>query len=801
MKFSQIDQITTGDFQQVSSDVEIRDLVTDTRNIAVGQGVVFFAIEGKNHDGHQFVSDAYTSGARCFVVEKPVKLPEDASVFIVNQSLDALQDLAKAHRAQFNYPVVAVTGSNGKTIVKEWLAQMLDYKYSIVKSPKSYNSQLGVPLSVWQMSGHHNVAIFEAGISRKGEMGKLESIIKPSVGIFTNIGEAHNAGFDSHLEKAREKAQLFKGTKKIIYCEDHKVVKEALTSFYSADRLVGWSISENKGRKFKVKIGEQELDLRLKFTDHASVENCVHCAVTLHVFGFGVELIQQRLDTLSTVKMRLEMKQAVNRSYIIDDTYNNDLYGLEIAISFLNSQKQRTKKTVILSDLYQTGLDQKVLYRKVDNLLKANKVQRLIGVGAEISAAQDAFTLESNFYPDTESFLSSDLNIHDEIVLIKGARDFKFERIVDRYEYKVHGTVLEVNLEKVTNNLNYYRSKLKEETKIMVMVKAFAYGGGNFEIANLLQYHKVDYLGVAYTDEAVELRKNGVHLPIMIMNASMDSFRLIKEYNLEPEIYSLEQFYDFTDYFENEEVVPAIHIKLETGMNRLGFKENELNMLIDQLKVNKDIKVKSIFSHLAGSEDPRHKEFTVKQVSRFEQMSLKVMDALWYKPMRHIVNSGGISRYPEYQFDMVRLGIGLYGFDPSQSDDGQVQPIGTLKSFVSQVKLIPAGESIGYGRAGFAQSDMQIAVVPIGYADGYIRAFGNGKGQMMINGSLVSTVGNICMDMTMIDVTDVKVKSGDEVIVFGENPTIKDLSDWIGTIPYEILTNISQRVKRVYSSE
>lgn len=802
MKFSEVDKITQGQLIQSTTDVEIRDLVTDTRNISVGQGVVFFAIEGKNHDGHQFVREAYDTGVRCFIVEKDVKLPSDSNILKVPNAVAAMQALVKTHRVQFNYPVVAITGSNGKTIVKEWLAQMLDYKFSIVKSPKSYNSQLGVPLSVWQMSDHHNVGIFEAGISTVDEMNKLEAIIKPSVGIFTNIGEAHNAGFESQQQKALEKAKLFKDTKKVIYCADHEVVESALKESVSNDRLVAWKVTEQKGRKYNIQINNGDaIELRLKFSDHASVENSLHCAVALFVFGFGIDLIQQRLDTLSTIRMRLEMKQGVNRSYIIDDTYNNDLYGLEIALSFLNNQKQRVKKSLILSDLYQTGLDQKALYQKVDGLLKANGVKRIVGVGPEISSARDMFTIEASFFDTTQDFLDSDFTIQDEIVLIKGARDFKFEQVVDRYEYKVHGTVLEVNLESVVNNLNYYRSKLTDQTKVMVMVKAFAYGGGNFEIANLLQFHKVDYLGVAYTDEAVELRKNGIHLPIMVMNASLDSFRLIKEYNLEPEIYSLEQFYDFMDFFENEDAIPAIHIKLETGMNRLGFKENELTMLIDQLKMNKDIKVKSIFSHLAGSEDPRHREFTDRQVARFEVMSQRIMDALWYTPMRHIVNSAGISAYPQYHFDMVRLGIGLYGYDPCQTDNGQVHAIGTLKSHVSQIKQIPAGESIGYGRLGFAQTDMQIAIVPIGYADGYLRAFGDGKGSMLVNGQLVSTVGNVCMDMTMVDVTGLKVKSGDEVTVFGENPSIKQLADWIGTIPYEILTNISQRVKRVYRAE
>ena len=801
MKFSELEGVVSGSFIQFAHDIVVRELATDTRNLAIGQGVVFFASVGANHDGHSYLRDAYDRGVRAFVVEKEVKLPADASILLVDRAISVLQQLAAHHRSQFRYPVVGITGSNGKTIVKEWLAQMLDNRYSIVKSPKSYNSQLGVPLSVWQMSDHHNVGIFEAGISTVGEMENLAKIIKPTVGIFTNIGEAHNAGFSSREEKIREKTRLFSDCQKVICCATHEGVVAVLEEVLDKEVLVKWSVAEQNGKRVVLDVNGARLTLRLKFKDQASVENCLSCATALHVFGFGQDIIQQRLDTLSTVKMRLEMKQATNRSYVIDDTYNNDLYGLEIAISFLGSQKQRTKKALILSDLYQTGLDRKALYRRVDDLLRSNKVKRLIGIGKEISAAADVFSVEASFFSSTDQFLQSDFLIQDEIVLVKGARDFQFERIVDALEHKVHGTVFEVSLENVVNNLNFYRSKLSEQTKVMVMVKAFAYGGGNFEIANLLQYHKVDYLGVAYTDEAVELRKNGIHLPIMIMNASMDSFRLIKEYNLEPEIYSLEQFYDFTDYFDGDESVPAIHIKLETGMNRLGFKDNELPLLIEQLKMNKDIKVRSIFSHLAGSEDPRHREFTKQQVGRFVEMSDQLMANLWYKPLRHIVNSGGIVHFPEYHFDMVRLGIGLYGYDPTGQDKGAILPIGTLKTHISQVKRIPAGESIGYGRVGFAQSDMQIAIVPIGYADGYVRAFGNGVGKMSIDSHLVPTVGNVCMDMTMLDVTGLKVKSGDEVVVFGYRPTISELADWIDTIPYEILTNISQRVKRIYTTD
>lgn len=802
MKFSGLSQSCKGKMLQLPLDIQIQGLAFDSRQISIRSGVVFFAIGGQNHDGHQFINDAYDKGVRLFVIEKEVKPKADASYFLVEDAIAAMQGLAKSHRAEFNYPVIGITGSNGKTIVKEWLAQMLDDQFDIVKSPKSFNSQLGVPLSVWAMGDHHNLGIFEAGISEVGEMQRLEQVIQPTLGIFTNIGEAHNAGFKDLTEKAKEKAKLFSNCRKVVYCAKHKLVEKALAETVSdSTQLIPWAVTEQKGKKYVVDVLDNALTFYLKYDDPASVENILHCTAMLVALGYDQEFIQLRLNRLSSIKMRLEMKQAINRSYVIDDTYNNDLYGLEVALDFLARQNQRSKKTVILSDLYQTGLSSDALYQRVSELLQKHNIQKFVGIGQEINQSSSKFHIPSKFYQTTEEFLEVGYSPNDEIVLVKGARDFEFELIVNSMEQKAHGTILEVNLENLIHNLNYYRSKLEPQTKIMVMVKALAYGGGNFEIANLLQFHKVDYLGVAYADEAVELRKNGIHIPIMIMNVSPTSFRLLKEYNLEPEIYSLDQLIDFLDYFENMQDLPAIHIKLETGMNRLGFTESNLQRLIEQLKLNKHLKVRSIFSHLAGSEDPRHADYTKQQGERFERMSQSIMENLWYTPMRHLVNTGGIANYPDLHFDMVRLGIGLHGFDPTQTEQGKLKIVSTLKCNVSQVKKIAAGESIGYGRSGFAKTDTTIAIVPIGYADGYLRAFGNGTGHMMINDQLVPTIGNVCMDMTMVDVTGLDVKSGDEVVVFGEKPNISELAEWIKTIPYEILTNVSQRVKRVFLSE
>ncbi|WP_422361383.1 bifunctional UDP-N-acetylmuramoyl-tripeptide:D-alanyl-D-alanine ligase/alanine racemase [Reichenbachiella sp.] len=802
MKFSGLSKSCKGKMLQLPLDIQIQGLAFDSRQISVRSGVVFFAIAGQNHDGHQFINDAYDKGVRLFVIEKEVKLKADASYFLVEDAIAAMQGLAKTHRAEFNYPVIGITGSNGKTIVKEWLAQMLDDQFDIVKSPKSFNSQLGVPLSVWAMGEHHNLGIFEAGISEVDEMERLQQVIQPTLGIFTNIGEAHNAGFKDLAEKAKEKAKLFSNCQKVVYCAKHELVEKVLeTTVSDSTQLISWKVTDQKGKKYVLDVLNSSFTFYLKYDDPASVENILHCTAMLVALGYDQEFIQLRLNRLSSIKMRLEMKQAINRSYVIDDTYNNDLYGLEVALDFLTRQNQRSKKTVILSDLYQTGLSSDALYQRVSELLQKHNIQKFIGIGKEIIQSSSKFHIPSKFYQTTEEFLKAGYSPNDEIVLVKGARDFEFELIVNSMEQKAHGTILEVNLENLIHNLNYYRSKLEPETKIMVMVKALAYGGGNFEIANLLQFHKVDYLGVAYADEAVELRKNGIHIPIMIMNVSPTSFRLLKEYNLEPEIYSLDQLIDFLDYYENMQDLPAIHIKLETGMNRLGFTESNLQRLIEQLKLNKHLKVKSIFSHLAGSEDPRHEDYTRQQGERFERMSQSIMENLWYTPMRHLVNTGGIANYSDLHFDMVRLGIGLHGFDPTQSEQGQLKIVSTLKCNVSQVKKIAAGESIGYGRSGFAKADTTIAIIPIGYADGYLRAFGNGTGHMMINDQLVPTIGNVCMDMTMVDVTGLEVKSGDEVVVFGEKPSISALAEWIKTIPYEILTNVSQRVKRVFLSE
>lgn len=802
MLFSELEDICKGEVLRISEDREITDLCIDSRKLSIHAGSVFFAIGGVNHDGHKYIEEATEKGIRLFVVEKDMRHETSASMIKVDSSIEALQRLVAFHRAQFDIPVIGITGSNGKTIIKEWLSTLLNRKYNIAKSPKSYNSQVGVPLSVWQLNNHHTLGLFEAGISKVDEMINLEKIIKPSIGIFTNLGEAHNEGFESQQQKAHEKAMLFKSCEKVIYKKGNAHIEVALNEIgIGEDRRIGWEVANEEEDTIIIKFDDQELELSFKFNDPSSIENAIHCAVLMKYLKYWDLDILKGINSLSSVKMRLELKQATGRSYVIDDTYNNDLHGLEIALDFLNRQNQRPKKSVILSDILQSGMDETALYKKVDFLLKKNGISRFTGIGEAINRQKGVFSVPADFFKTTDDFLSSNYRLQDEIVLVKGARDFRFERIVDVLESKVHGTVLEINLENIIRNLDFYRTKLKPGTKIMAMVKAFAYGGGNFEIANLLQYHKVDYLCVAYVDEAVELRKHGIYIPIMIMNPSPSSFRLLKEYNLEPEIYSLDLLHEFLDYFTDTEKIPGIHIKLETGMNRLGFATQEIEKLIQILEVNKELKVKSIFSHLAGSESPVHEEFTKNQGKAFEAMSQQLLDALWYHPLLHLVNTGGISRYDEYHFDMVRLGVGLYGYDPTELEQDMLSPASTLKSNISQIKKIAKGETIGYGRRGKADADMRIGIVPIGYADGYLRAFGNGVGRMLVNEKLVPTIGNICMDMTMLDLSNVEAKGGDAVVIFGERPMVKDLADAINTIPYEVMTNVGERVRRVFHSE
>jgi Alr-MurF fusion protein len=808
IKFSQLEKITNGTNLLYADDRQINTLCVDSRKATEDGGTLFFAIKGDRNDGHDYLRSLHKIGVRQFVVErapKDLKLFTDSNIILVRSSIEALQSIANFHRSQFLIPVIGITGSNGKTIVKEWLFQILSKDRSVVKNPGSYNSQIGVPLSVWQMRAHHQLGIFEAGISRPDEMKNLEKVIKPTIGIFTNIGSAHSEGFPNIETKIKEKLKLFEHVDYLIYCSDHESLQSIISE--SGIRTFAWGSVGNPN--VLVKITGTQCDLRynnesytfqLYSADKASQENCLHCVALMLSLNYSFPEIQERLRELRSIPMRMELKEGINQCQIIDDTYNNDLGGLEIALQFLSHQHQKKKKRVILSDILESGLDEAELVQRISLLISRSNIQLFIGIGPVLSGYKSFFSPSSRFYSSTDEFLKTfDFDeLNNEIILVKGARTFAFEKIVNHIQRKVHGTVMEIDLDSVIHNLNYFKSLLKPSTKIMVMVKAFGYGSGSIEIANILQYHKVSYLGVAYADEGVDLRRNNIRIPIMVMNPSEDSFDSIFTYDLEPEVYSMRIFNALLRFLEGRPC--KIHLKLDTGMHRLGFEEAEISEVIDLLKSNANITVASIFSHLAGADESTHDNFSQDQFSRFTSWAERISGSIGYKPLYHVLNSPGILRLGHLQLDMVRLGIGLYGVDPTNEGFRELRPVATLKTLVSQVKHIKKGETIGYGRRGHAEKDSTIATIAVGYADGFSRAFSRGVGEVLIRGKKAKVIGNVCMDMTMIDVTGLNVMEGDEVILFGKDFPIQEIASRINTIPYEILTNTSERVKRIFIS-
>ncbi|WP_316809790.1 bifunctional UDP-N-acetylmuramoyl-tripeptide:D-alanyl-D-alanine ligase/alanine racemase [Pedobacter heparinus] len=794
------------------NDAIISNLVIDSRSVIDPEYSLFFALKGQR-DGHDFLKDAYASGIRNFVISdaRYKDLFADASMLVVPDVLAALQALSKYKRNQYDLKVLGITGSNGKTIVKEWLYQLLATDFNIIRSPKSFNSQIGVSLSVWEIAAENTLGIFEAGISKTDEMESLADIIQPNVGILTNLGEAHAEGFSSAKEKLLEKLKFCEGADLFIYSPEY-------TSGLSMADLPGkkkfsWSIKQKAdleilfiepvdGKNYiRANFEGKEIECLIPFSDQASVENGIICWATLLALGYAPEEADKRLEKLTRVSMRLELKNGINQCSVIDDSYSADISSLAIALDFLNLQNQHPKKTLILSDLQETGKTKEVLYAEIAALLKQKHVDRLIGIGPHIDESAALFDMEASFFEDTQAFIDNfpALHFNNETILVKGARKFEFERISKLMAQKVHDTVMEIDLNALAGNLQFYRNKLHPGIKIMAMVKAFSYGSGSFEIANLLQYHKVDYLAVAYADEGISLRKAGIKLPIMVMSPEPSAFDAIVRYKLEPEIYNLEILQRFIGFLQDDQY--PIHLKIDTGMHRLGFEEPDLPELLQVLSETTKVKVASVFSHLVGSEDGLHDEFTRHQVDRFTAMTDLIAEALHYRFIRHISNTSGISRHADAQLDMVRLGIGLYGFDAALKNNAGLQTVAILKTTITQVKQLKPNETVGYGRKGLLPQGGTIATVKIGYADGYSRAFGNGVGCMLVKGKLAPTVGVICMDMCMLDVTGLDVKTGDEVIVFNDQLTISRLADQIGTIPYEILTNVSQRVKRVYFYE
>lgn len=817
--------IVNGNFLiNFTPDCQIKDISIDSRSSLISPACIFIAIVGNRNNGHDYISDLYDKGLRNFIVSQVPKTISDykgANIIQVVDTLKALQKLAASHRSKFNIPIIGITGSNGKTIVKEWLFQLLSHDKRVIRSPKSYNSQVGVPLSVWQMQDEHELAIFEAGISEPDEMEKLQPIIRPTIGIFTNIGAAHEKNFITRKQKVGEKLKLFTKVDTLIYCSDYFEIQDIIikSEILQKNNFFSWSYSrdanlkiihtEKKLRRTTItaEYDKKKLSIIIPFADEASIENAIHCWAVMLYFKYSNEDIANRFMQLTPVAMRLELKEGINNCSVINDSYNSDIKSLAIAIDFLNQQKQHKRKTVILSDILQSAQHDDDLYSELAVLLKEKGITRLIGIGENIKKQAHKFEVEKNFYSSTEEFIKQYnlSSFQNESILIKGARVFEFEQISRVLQQKSHETVLEINLNAVVNNLNYFRAKLNPETKIMAMVKAFSYGSGSYEIANVLQFNHVDYLSVAYADEGVELRKAGITTPIMVMNTDEQSFEKVLNFNLEPEIYSFRILGLYVEYLKSCSPVSNkkinIHIKLDTGMHRLGFEVSEISQLIKVLKQEKQIKVRSVFSHLAAADEVSHDDFTKYQIDQFQKAALRLKNELDNDILLHILNSAGISRFSGYQFDMVRLGIGLYGISSLENEQPMLQNVGTLKSIITQIKEIPKDDSVGYSRKWKASVPSTIAVVPVGYADGLDRRLGNGIGKVIINGHIAPITGNICMDMCMIDITGIKAQEGDEVIIFSDSLSVKELAIALGTIPYEVLTSISRRVKRIYYYE
>ncbi len=794
-------------------------LIIDSRKLFNPQGTLFVAIEGTQHDGHHYVDELYQKGVRVFIVSKRfdgVEHYPDAAFIMVESTLVALQHIAAAHRTSIGCPVVAITGSNGKTIVKEWLSQLLGNDVVSVRSPRSYNSQVGVPLSLWLLNENTQLGIIEAGISMKGEMAVQESMIAPQAVIVTNIGPAHQENFSSLDEKLQEKLILCRHAASLFFCGDNQSIANAIGQSYPNAELVSWGKDasntlrvvglDHKDRSISIECLYQgsSYTFEIPFSDAASIENCMHALLFALHFGVDVSTLQERVKKLLPVGMRLEQKEGHNNCLIIDDGYNADISSLEIALDFLHQQgnKKGLSPTLILSDILQTGIAADVLYNQVVVLVKEKGVKRFVGIGPSISSELGKRLPDSRFFSSTHHFLS-EMSVNDfrnEAILLKGSRSFMFERITEMLELKRHRTVMEINLNALADNINHMRQLLKPSTKLLAMVKAFSYGSGSYEIASLMQHQKVDYLGVAFADEGYDLRAAGINLPIIVMNPDVRSFDMMLNYDLEPEIFNIDMLVKYAAAANRQGIGQVgVHIKIDTGMYRLGFLPQEIPNLIEVLKSLPQVYVKSAFSHLVGSDDAIHDGFTHNQIDCFTSVCAQICNGVGYSFIRHILNSSGIERFPDAQCEMVRLGIGLYGI--SSEKENPLRNVATLKSYVSQIKSVPAGRTVGYSRMSKVDRDTPIAIVPVGYADGLDRRLSNGKGRLLIHGHFAPIIGNICMDMCMVDISGIDVKEGDPVIVFGDDYPVWEMAQAVGTIPYEVLTGIGRRVKRIYYYE
>lgn len=796
MKASDITEIISPSRAHVPvRDAEVLHLLTDSRSLTDSRGTLFFAIPTKRNSGTRYVDNLYRAGVRQFVVPEGDGFDyPDANIWRVSDVVAALQRVAAAHRVQYDIPVVGITGSNGKTVVKDWLVQLLSPDRRVVASPKSYNSQIGVPLSVWQMSDEHEIAIFEAGISQPGEMEALRQVIQPTIGILTNIGSAHDENFASREQKLQEKKKLFDGCSVVISATDCVPaagnVPLQLCSVDAGDHTSTLSL----------RYHETDFSVTIPFTDRASQENALVCIALMLHLGYDPAVIADRCSRLTPVEMRMELGEGAGNSLLINDSYSLDLNSLTIALDYLAHQQHHFRRTLIMSDIPQAGLDDRTLYGQVARLLRQRGVGRFIGIGPAVSRCADLFSdIESAFYASTDDFMRRhDRNsFHNETILLKGARSFGFERIAKVLQRKSHETVMEVNLDALVHNLNYYRSLLRPDTRLMAMVKASSYGAGTVEVASTLQFNHVDYLTVAYVDEGVELRRNGITLPIMVMNPEPAGFDDIVRYRLEPDIYSFRILDLFADQLRaGGHGDYPIHIEFDTGMHRLGFTGTDVEALQRRLAgLEGVLQVRSVFSHLACSEDPAMDDFTQRQIARLRSWSAALPG------IKHILNSSGISRFPEAQMDMVRLGIGLYGIAPEPEVQRQLRQVSRLVTRISQIKDIPAGDTVGYNCRWQAARPSRIAILTIGYADGLHRGLGNGRGHVAIGGREAPIVGSICMDMCFVDVTDVPCREGDRAVIFGEGDLLQRNAAAAGTIPYELLTAVSPRVKRVYHHE
>lgn len=817
-----IEKVTTliGARRYGDSDSNVRWILTDSRSLCFPEETLFFAIRSGRNDGHKYIADLYRRGVRNFVVEElPQNWSEEypeANFLKVPFALEALQRLAERHRDEFNIPVVGITGSNGKTVVKEWLYQLLSTSMAVTRSPRSYNSQIGVPLSVWLLNEQSEVGVFEAGISQPGEMDALRDIIQPTVGVLTNLGAAHQENFKSMEDKCHEKLKLFHDSKAIVYPYDDEIVRKCVESYEYKGEQIAWSMKDSSVKMFVKSVDKKdtqttisyvfngkEASYTLPFIDEASIANSITCAaVALHL-GLTTDEIAQRMPAIEPVAMRLEVKQGQHGCTLINDSYNSDVNSLDIALDFMNRRPDHEgrRRTLILSDIYQSGEDGATLYKEVSDLAVKRGVEKFIGIGLEISRYADEIQIkEKYFFNDCNAFIESNVfgSLRNEVILLKGSRKFSFDKLTELLEQKVHETILEVNLNAVVKNLNYYRSFMKPTTKLVCMVKADAYGAGAVEVAKTLQDHRVDYLAVAVADEGVTLRKNGITCNIMIMNPEMTSFKTMFDYKLEPEVYSFRLLDALVKAAQKEGITGyPVHIKLDTGMHRLGFDPRcDMDELISRLKHQNAIIPRSVFSHFVGSDSDDFDNFSAMQFKLFDEGSKKLQSAFSHKILRHMDNSAGIEHFPERQMDMCRLGLGLYGID--SRDNSILNTVSTLKSTILQIHRVPKEETVGYSRKGVLTRDSVIGAIPIGYADGLNRRLGCGHCYCLVNGQKAPYVGNICMDVAMIDLTGIDCKEGDTVEIFGEHLPVTVLSDVLGTIPYEVLTSISNRVKRVY---